>query len=356
MKITMLGRSGSGKTTYMSALYEVLNLNSVQGFNIQPSGANPQEVLRMQAQFAGISFYPRDGQFPDGTHETTEWKFDLLNQGELVCDFEWIDYRGGLINVVTDLNMASDPDNLRQFDDLLGHIYGSQAILIFVDSILMSRPIASNLRKIHTGIDAINRILSTYASFFPSAPMNVVVLLTKADSDALDPQLVKATYYGLIQEARLLLSELKALTLRQTHPWKAYIIPIGCMGRGHVKTEVLASQTLTRPANVKTEVVDYPLPYNIAPPIFYAVEESLRYLESRTAAQLYEDKKELEAALKQSKGLRRFFAGLYSDPTDLDEIVRQVSQRREEDTRMLTSLRRHISDINAAKGSALVRL
>lgn len=104
MRISMLGQSGSGKTTYMCALHEAMIENEFVGFSIVPHTNGSNDGLMAIGMLENISFC-RDGQniqFPDGTVDTTFWSFDLMYRNSKLCDLDWIDYRGGKIDEIFD--------------------------------------------------------------------------------------------------------------------------------------------------------------------------------------------------------------------------------------------------------------
>src|SRR5262245_35839064 len=122
MKITMVGKSGSGKTTYMAALHEVLGVRRVKDFGIDQPAKNLIEAVSKKGKFEQLAFAARDFNFPPATQQTTLWSFDLLYGSRFVCNFEWIDYRGGILEDVFNPDLESDERKQKEVHELLGHI------------------------------------------------------------------------------------------------------------------------------------------------------------------------------------------------------------------------------------------
>mgnify|MGYP002590484953 FL=1 len=83
IRITMLGISGSGKTSFLSGVYQTMIMDSFHGLSLVPSidsGNSYQQI----GQIADIALINRkDFDFADGTLETTIFPLTLQNRGKL---------------------------------------------------------------------------------------------------------------------------------------------------------------------------------------------------------------------------------------------------------------------------------
>lgn len=117
MKVMMIGFSGSGKTSYMGGMYSMLNQQSCVGFSLRAHDEKAHEnFLRIGANLS-------KGIYPKGTDILEEYKFSLIHNGERLLDFDWHDYRGGV------LNMSDGPE----FDRVISMIVESEALVVFLD-------------------------------------------------------------------------------------------------------------------------------------------------------------------------------------------------------------------------------
>ena len=95
IRITMLGISGSGKTSFLSGVYQTMIMDSFHGLSLVPSidsGNSYQQI----GQIADIALINRkDFDFADGTLETTIFPLTLQNRGKEICRFDFTDYAGG---------------------------------------------------------------------------------------------------------------------------------------------------------------------------------------------------------------------------------------------------------------------
>ena len=127
MKITMLGTSGSGKTTYLSALLGILYDGAIDGFHITPCDTTDAEINR---QIEEINTLYRDGKFPDGTaDDIRNLSLSLCKNQFKLVDFDFIDYRGGALEEI-----AKD-ENSSKTQDLTTALLASDVALVFIDAI-----------------------------------------------------------------------------------------------------------------------------------------------------------------------------------------------------------------------------
>ena len=216
MKITMVGISGSGKTTYMAALHEVLGINRVGDYFITPTAGDMTKGIRGVGQFGDLSFAKTDHtenivyKFPEATSQTTLWSFDFLHKSKTVCNFEWVDYRGDLLkNIFTDLEHMPDDSRTR---DLTAHISFSNAVFLFADSVMLTRIKNPSERKILTGARLINQWLRLFSVHYPNRNLTVMIILSKADSDLIEDEWKENNYAKLVKAGAECFDEVRRLS------------------------------------------------------------------------------------------------------------------------------------------------
>jgi len=344
MKITMLGRSGSGKTTFMSALYEVLTVSDFHGFHLSEKAESFRDGIIKYGRISELSFYDRMLSFPEGTVQTTAWEFDLMYLNRLAVSFEWIDYRGGLLDNIINPRFAESSETTQQFHELLTHISDSDAVMVFLDSLVLANYTPKNVRLRHSGAQAIVTILRNFAIHFPHKPLNVVVLLTKADSDQLDRQYKDDNFRELLKLGKEPFETLLSGCASEGVPWQAGIAAVGAVGEGNVISKVTKPQNGIEPILVESKIINYPEPFRVGESLFYCIGLVLRQLERAAREDIAKEAIILEKALQQNASMARAFAVIKGEK-DPKVVVREAYRRRQEDFQLLAEIRDNIYSI-----------
>ncbi|MBQ2849074.1 MAG: hypothetical protein IJE77_01220, partial [Thermoguttaceae bacterium] len=171
LKITMIGVSGTGKSCYLYATYFRM-LEGIGGFNFSckdyNQGLDLQDAWDMMLD---------EGVWPAGNAESANFDFTCFYRGKSIGDFEWLDYRGGI------LLEHEDKENDNEVAQFLRRAETSDALLVCLpaDRILSARPgedkkqgnqwrsMAARLQQIVGGVVKRN----------PSAAL--IFLITKSD-------------------------------------------------------------------------------------------------------------------------------------------------------------------------------
>ena len=117
-KITVIGFTGSGKTTYLVGMYMVMG-NVINNFSLIAKDAGVDLYL----DNLGTQMF-QDGTPPQPTNKLEVYDFHLAHCFQPVCDFSWRDYPGGFL---------ADGSTTPQSQQLIEDIKESDCLLFIVD-------------------------------------------------------------------------------------------------------------------------------------------------------------------------------------------------------------------------------
>lgn len=147
-KFLILGVSGSGKTSYLVAMYNKMK-SGVGDFRFQTVDDKQDIELTKMHRLA-----QKQGEHPDGTAKIlAPYEFTLRHSHKPVSEFEWLDYKGGILNKegITD-------DELNKFKKA---VKGSDILCVAVDGSLLK------YKNLNACINAVkNECSSVINSFF----------------------------------------------------------------------------------------------------------------------------------------------------------------------------------------------
>lgn len=120
-KVTVIGFTGSGKTTYLIGMYICMS-TGINGFSLLAKDHNLD--LYLEKLWNNLC----NGQGPDPSNRLETYDFHISHNIKPVCDFEWVDYPGGLL---------ADPlsENRQKLES---DIKDSDCILLIVDGEIFS--------------------------------------------------------------------------------------------------------------------------------------------------------------------------------------------------------------------------
>ena len=282
MRISMLGQSGSGKTTFMCALHEKMIQNDFCGFSILPytENSNNDDSLAAIGMLENMSFC-RDGQnvqFPKGTDATTYWTFDLLYKNRNLCKLDWIDYRGGKINEIFD---GDNEANLLK--DL---IYGSNAIIVFIDSIDLALIDDINVCQRKTGADKLSILLKDYERIYKNEDTIILFALSKCDSALITQEYKKDNYRNLVVKSQNVFKDILTIKTRNDH-WNIGIIPISSVGYGKTETSKESTGDILQPYKVSCNLCKYPSPVNVVEAFLFCINEIVKVSKQRVQNKVF---------------------------------------------------------------------
>lgn len=294
MKITMIGASGAGKTSFMSSLYESLGTNQISGFNITPGGFGLNESLVNIGNFESISFSSRNFKFPSGTTKSTTWSFDLRFHEKFICSYDWIDYRGNLLTSAKREQLITPEQKQEEMNELVSHIVLSNAVILFADSYLLTHYSDINDTRSHTGIDVINDVLTSFNNFLPNHNLTFVIVLTKID--LLDEMWKQNNYAPLIKKGLEAFAPIVEIS-RKNPSWVGGIIPVSAIGEGNAKSTFTEKQGSIF---IETNLTKFPQPLNTSDVLFFCLGNTLLRLREQSISKVEQYEKDIQKTLKQS--------------------------------------------------------
>jgi hypothetical protein len=179
MYITMLGTSGSGKTSYLSAISGLFCHGNYDNYTLQPKSKDLKAHTMLNSQLARIDTLYTKFQFPDGTASTTKLELLLYHRYNEVVDVNWIDYRGG------DVDKLAKGEIEPEKSELYAAILHSDAVMVFVDASLIKAWGNGNLPALRYKIGA-NYIEPLLEHAVRRKTINIVFVLSKSDSANID--------------------------------------------------------------------------------------------------------------------------------------------------------------------------
>ena len=123
MNICLLGLSGSGKTCYLYTATHVLARGvKVNGHTISATSSNRQQAIRLNKGIEQMA----SGIWPETSVNSMAYPFDLKIDGKSVFPFTIYDYRGGMLNGLSD----EDQNDVEKIFDTFEE---SSCIVVLVD-------------------------------------------------------------------------------------------------------------------------------------------------------------------------------------------------------------------------------
>lgn len=339
MRITMLGISGSGKTAFLSGVYQTMMMDNFHGLALL-SAATSEQAFRQIGQIADIALVNRNYEFALGTEETTVFPLTLEDGGSEICDFDFTDYRGG--DVIDILNARGDVSASARA--LQRQLISSDAILIFADAQLLCQ---SNNRvdwQRATGAAMINPLFRALVKAMDYRPLTVLLVLTKTDDESIPYDLKANRFAKLTERAMQAFDSVYQIALSHIDDgWNFGVVPVSAVGEGN-------SETVVRTVNgqeVRQSVVKEgcsPEPYNIEVTMIYTIA---CILSQWKRADDQEKEALTEKLIEEGRGntlLGNLFSGFKKMPKPETKVA-ALLESIEEKNRDIRVLNTHIGDL-----------
>lgn len=338
MRVTMLGISGSGKTTYMAGLAQQMFENTVgDGYTISPSADDLGDGAVDKSNFSRLLLANNDFNFPAGTTGTTNWEFNLCKGGTDVCFFEWIDFRGGYIDQLSD---GIDSASKTEVSGLLTYIEASDAVIVFIDAIRAFRYRKNKQEaRHHTKAAGMFHLLRHIAQ--NNSERTFIVVGTKADSDLIDQSLQKNNFAGLNELLSELFSDLYSPLLDAG--WKGAIASVGAVGVGKVSSKMPETDFREVPT-ISTQIIGFPEPINVETPLLYCLLQELRKHTSRGGNRVANDEKELIRVKAEVNLITDIFMKI-AEGKSLSQRIKEWSTKLENEKAVLARFSNSIPEL-----------
>ena len=173
IKITMLGTTGAGKTSYLLGMYAIMQ-TGIQGFTL--SAKDMDLDLELTERWEKLISVTGEDRWPTPNAAAMEnYSFSFSYGFRPLIGFEWLDYRGLAL---------SDRSTEQDVKDLVQYLSESQCLFLCISGEHLTEPITANtVREIKS--DRMNQFIQQYISQIkqPSAldPFPVAIVISKYD-------------------------------------------------------------------------------------------------------------------------------------------------------------------------------
>jgi hypothetical protein len=169
--LTMLGASGTGKTTYLVGMYAEMSFGA-KGFFLSADQDTHVRLTRQWDQMVGAGILPR------GTDESTTYPFRFRYGTTPLLSLEWVDYRGGAVASTTDTPDAAG---------LLKRLERSDSLYLTIDGATLAGVLRSERKaelELRRSTSLYNNIVANVLDARRAEnliPPSIVLLVTKGD-------------------------------------------------------------------------------------------------------------------------------------------------------------------------------
>jgi GTPase SAR1 family protein len=173
IKITMLGTTGAGKTSYLLSMYAVMQ-TGVQGFTLAAKDIDMD--LELTERWEQLISLEGEDRWPAPNAAAIEhYAFDFSYGFRPLIGFEWLDYRG------LALSDRSEEQDVRELSDYLAE---SKCLFLCVSGEYLIDRITPNTVR-HIKSDRMNQFIQKYISnnrlLGRDKPFPVAIVITKYD-------------------------------------------------------------------------------------------------------------------------------------------------------------------------------
>ena len=173
IKITMLGTTGAGKTSYLLGMYAVMQ-TGIQGFTLAAKDMDLD--LDLTQRWEKLILLKGEDRWPTPNAAAMEYYgFDFSYGFRPVMGFQWLDYRGLAL---------SDRSTEQDVADLVQYLTESECLFLCISGEHLVEPInPTTVREIKS--DRMNQFIQQYIGVNknpnPQKPFPVAIVITKYD-------------------------------------------------------------------------------------------------------------------------------------------------------------------------------
>ncbi|MDR4509117.1 MAG: hypothetical protein MRJ65_12945 [Candidatus Brocadiaceae bacterium] len=348
MKITMLGYSGSGKTNLMHGMASSLAAgNSNHDYALIPRRKNDDELASFNDEVDVLVDFHEDaiehsGSWPLGTNKTTVYPFAIEYQtNNTVTNIEWVDFRGGLL---THIFKSAHRDE-KELESLFFHLIESNAVVLVVDSYLLSHFTRMDEIRHYSGAKTINMIMNRFDRVYPNRELNVLIVLTKADS--VDASWKEENYKLLLDKGMEVFDPVVKLC-KKNSSWNGGILPVSVIGEQNVQRNIMPKSDLNNPLDIpflaEDKIVGLPQPFNTEYVLYFCLGFTLLQMTNVAKESIAHYQKTIEQALQDAGTLNSIWSFVRGRPSAA-EIARKSSERKKQDEESLKRFESHITPL-----------
>ena len=324
LNIAILGTSGSGKTSFFTGLYTALYQSTINGFGISPQVNDSNDLVSAyiyEGKFTELSFEKNGMNFPPSTADLqpTHWRFGLTHNLAIddlpVCTITCLDYRGGLISHDTG---GTSADNV---NELLAHVSCSEAIIVFVDALALTK--FHDIREIRrrSGIDYVMSIIRLITNRVRVPRMTLLVAMTKVDAVSEEWKVDRyAPLYEIGQQAAR-----EMFTLAKTKNWVCGIVPVSVVGEGNASTTYVEPIDISSPYLTRIKLTGEPNPLNVGEALLFCIYTILQRHKAKDDREIEQRKGMAEYYLRQGIA-QEIWARLRGKTTPAEEAQRIMDE------------------------------
>lgn len=354
LTISMIGKSGSGKTMMLGGIFDAFVENGVEGKNgavISATGSLKDPLFRENDE-SGImngltvaqhlAKYKRErtmavqgrdgkiGKAAAGTVEMAHIHLDLNvdkpNGEQASLPIKLTDYRGGLLSIDSDRITETDIGECRAITD---NLFESEIIIVLLDGIMLAQYRDNAfMRKKKTGADRINVLLNAVMKDSRRA-VTLMLVVTKVDSDKIPDDLKRDNYKELCNLACETVECVykKSRIMTQSRDWTFAVVPATAIGEGNSITQCVPGSdeyycAIRNSADVKQNNIDAVMLYAVR----NALTQRLRLVDKEiTQCERSISDKCRKMNLFNAAAVRSFINELSGEKEDLSDLRNEYS-------------------------------
>ncbi len=172
VKITILGYSGSGKSSYISVMAQSLfqGIHFSNGLILKVGSQTSTQMIQLHRTYQQIM----NGLWPKGTWNRVEYKFYCTLGQEQIMNFVINDYRGGLLS-------APGEEDMEEYHELFSSFEDSNIFLFFIRADVIKRAINGDDRRQFVRWIMRYNLIYLHLRSTISSKTPIMIVITKAD-------------------------------------------------------------------------------------------------------------------------------------------------------------------------------
>ncbi|MBE7546164.1 MAG: hypothetical protein H3C64_07465 [Candidatus Kuenenia stuttgartiensis] len=348
MKITMLGYSGSGKTTLMHGMASTLAPgNADHDYALIPRLKNDDELASFNEEVDVLVDFMENtvehaGYWPLGTNKTTVYPFAIeYLTNHKITNIEWVDFRGGLLSHIFKPAHRDE----KELEALFFHLIESNVVVIVADAYHLTHFTRIDEIRHFSGAKIINLIMNRFDRIYPNRKLNILIVLTKADS--VDSCWKEEDYKQLLDKGMEVFDPVVKLC-RNNSNWNGGILPVSVIGEENVERKITPKTDSDSPMDIpflaEDKIIGLPQPFNTEYVLYFCLGFSLLQMKNAAKESISDYQKTIEQVLQDAGTLNSIWSFLRGRPSAA-EIARKSSEKKKRDEESLLKFESHIDTL-----------